>query len=265
MHGWLEVQSFCYLLPCPLQDALSSASQSENVTLANLLQHWRQDHALLRHEDQPELRIPEANVFKQTPCLKAGCCLCSEHSKPRVKLLKDLVKCLKPHFLRVKKKPSPERVVMEQWRLVLRLASGEGEGTCELYLHVGAANFTTWELTCLRMQEYHRAEDHVTLQVRRQGAQQELEVRTLAQFILKYIDPVERCTVTCLSILVDKKEVDADLMQAQYIDVATLLPEAAFWEGQLPQQRQRRKRRCAPPLAGQGRARPLPNSFRSIL
>ena len=233
------------------QDCLSKLPfENAGVTQESFEQAWRQEHKLLLHQQQQELQIDQTKLFKCKPCWQLGLCVCGPAHRTKLQMMRALVTHLKGFFVNVNKKPSPQRVLLRSWKVVLRIRE-KGAESAGMYLHVGAGNFTTWELVCLQLREIHRGQDSLTLQVCGLQEASPMDVQTLLAFLVRHVDSRTPCSVACFQVLFDRRPVEYDQISPQFVEVAAqpLLEEQVFWKGDAAQRKRRQQRPAAQPSA----------------
>ena len=142
-----------------------SGSGTDNIRKIELEKAWTSEHEVVTHSLAEPLVVDTSKLHKSTVCQDKGVCVCN---KPEALLFnKNLVLCLK-HFSPAPKKkdssnsvPSPEAVKRQQLQqgfFVLRLVSGQvcELEPCELWLHLGYINYSSWDFGCLQL---HRVTD----------------------------------------------------------------------------------------------------------
>ena len=198
----------------------------------------------VQHEKQQPIQVDKTKLFQEKQCLRLGFCVCTK--KEEQKMNKALIQAMKMFFTKVNKVASPQRRLLEDWRVVVQLRSiGEDQEEVELFLHLGASNLRTWEFVCLRLEEYERDQTCVTLRVSGCGcaAAGQIEVKSLLHFLVTYLDPMRPCTAHFMKVCSDAKTVAVDRMMPMYVDVESLQQPIQFWQGQEPQEPLRRGRR----------------------
>ena len=184
------------------------------------------------HQQQETIDVDKTKLFQTTACLHLGVCVCK---KPEMlKMERALVRTLKGFFVNVNKKPSRQRHLLRSWKVVLRLHTGTDARVHQhIYLHVGAANFTTWELGCLRLEEFCATDKELTLKVPVAVGSTPLDVRTLLAFLVSSADAAEPWAVECYKIIYDRAPIELEMMHPQYVAVLAepLMPSTQYWSG----------------------------------
>ena len=147
-------------------DARSRGSSGPgNIRKEELERVWISEHEVVTHSLSKPLVIDNSKIPKETVCQEKGVCVCG---KPEALLFqKNLVLCLKHFFPTPKKKdsassapPSPEAVKRQQLQegfFVLRLQSRPAveHSACDLWLHLGYINYSSWDFACLKLHWAH--------------------------------------------------------------------------------------------------------------
>ena len=236
----MVVWDFKFIAP---QDALSSNSRTADLQLAACESRWHAEHAVVEHDKQTPIVVDKNKLFKEKECLKLGICVCSRQK--HVKMHKALLRSMKAYFTKENKVASPQLRLLEDWCVVLQLSGTVGNIDKEVYLHVGAANFRTWEFFCLRLEEFEHDESTLTLRVCGLEATESLEVLSLLQFLVGWFDPAKPCSVHFLQVVSDGRPLPADLMKPEFVDVKALQEPHEFWSGDQPAQGRKRRRVAA--------------------
>ncbi|CAE7321324.1 unnamed protein product, partial [Symbiodinium sp. CCMP2592] len=224
---------YCWRMPVlPLaEDVLANAGlEAGGIALPAFEDRWQKDHNIVQHDKQQPIQVDKTKLFQEEPCLKLGFCVCKKEQHQ--KMNKALIQAMKTFFQKVNKVATPQRRLLEDWRVVLHLCSvGGAEESTELFLHLGASNLRTWEFVCLRLEEDAREETCLTLRVCGCDATEVLEVKSLLHFLATYLDPNRPCRAHFMKVCSDGKAVAVDRMMPMYVDVESLQPPVQFWNG----------------------------------
>ena len=195
---------------------------------------WTKEHELVQ---QPESKLkpgPGKN-FNPTACFKLGSCVCKGDGKSKLAMAHKLTAHVKKSHPGTQKEPSPERQRFSEGLCVLEISPHDcdpdvlydnryhgpacGDGNVVLYLHVGATNFQTWEMTCTRLHccHYNPFSGLLTLQA---GDLGDAEVRTCLDFLKLYCDIHHPYFVRFLRVVSDRSlQLLEDFMLPKFVDV----------------------------------------------
>ena len=212
------------------------ARADEDLRLQDLDHQWVNDHQLRQHASTTLEKGPH-KAFQVKTCSKLGTCVCRGDGKQKAAMLYKLTAHIKAQHPGTQKAPSVERTQFTEGLCVLEIApqTREEEGLYQdcchaplgvdqrspiIYLHVGATNMKTWEMTCTRLQccFFNPFSNMLTLEITEDTPGP--EVRTCLDMLKHHCDISLPYSVRCLKIVTDRNmDLLEDSMLPKFVDV----------------------------------------------